>query len=158
MDVQIINPFLSAAMNLFASMFDLEAQANPPFLLEGENKHRWEMSGILGMTGDYHGVVAFRLPRILADKMLQKTGIQTKTEDERLETLYGMIGEITNIIAGNAATGIVHASIDISPPVVILGENHEIAWPKSLPVGGMPFMTTAGPFEVDGCFISMAKP
>jgi len=158
MDVQIINPFLSAAMNLFASMFDLEAQANTPFLLEGEYKHRWEMSGILGITGDYHGIVAFRLPRNLGDKMLQKTGVQTKNEDERLETLYGMIGENTNIIAGNAATGIVHASIDISPPVVILGENHEIAWPKSLPVVGIPFITKAGPFEVDVCFKKVVKP
>ncbi len=152
MDVTIINPFLTAAMNLFAQMFDLEAQANAPFILEGENKHRWEMSGILGMTGDYHGIVAFRLPRLLADKMLVKTGIHTTTEAERLDTLYGMIGEITNIIAGNAATGISHAAIDISPPVVILGENHEIAWPKALPVIGIPFSTKAGPFEVDVCF------
>lgn len=152
MDVEIINPFLTAALNLFASMFGITAQPGPPYILEEENKHRWEISGILGLTGDYHGVVGFRLPRVLADKMLEKSGVSTQTEDERQETVYGMIGEMTNIIAGNAASAVQQAVIDISPPVVVMGENHHIAWPKTMPVVGIPFTTPSGPFEVDVCF------
>lgn len=152
MDVAIINPFLTAAMNLFSNMFNLTAQAGTPFILEGYSKHRWEISGILGVTGDYQGLVSFRLPRLLADKMLQKSGVVTETEEERTETVHGMIGEMTNIIAGNASSAIDHAVIDISPPVVIIGENHQIAWPKNMPVIAIPFTTESGPFEVDVCF------
>lgn len=152
MDVSIINPFLTAALNLFENMFNITAQPGTPYILGDEVKHRWEISGILGITGDYQGLVGFRLPRLLADKMLQKSGITTKTEEERLETLYGMIGELTNIIAGNASSEINHAKIDISPPVVILGENHQIAWPQTMPVVGIPFSTPNGPFEVEICF------
>ncbi|MBN1617117.1 MAG: chemotaxis protein CheX [Spirochaetales bacterium] len=152
MDVTIINPFLSATINLFQNMFSIDAQAGTPYLLEGEIKHRWEISGILGLTGDYQGLVGFRLPRLLGDKMLQKSGITTKTEEDRLDTVYGMIGEMTNIIAGNAASAILSASIDISPPVVVRGENHQIAWPKTMPVVAIPFTTSCGPFEVDVCF------
>jgi chemotaxis protein CheX len=152
MDVTIINPFLTAALNLFSGMFAIDAQAGSPYLMEESGKHRWEISGILGLTGDYQGIVAFRLPRLLADKMLEKSGIVTKSEEERQETVYGMIGEMTNIIAGNASSSIAHATIDISPPVVILGENHHIAWPKTMPVVGIPFSTPNGPFEVDICF------
>jgi len=152
MDVTIINPFLSAAMNLFENMFDIEAKAGTPYLLEEAGKHRWEISGILGLTGDYQGIVGFRLPRVLADKMLERSGIETKSEEERVETVYGMIGEMTNIIAGNASSAIADYTIEISPPVVILGDNHHIAWPKTMPVVAIPFSTPNGPFEVDICF------
>ena len=152
MDVSLINPFLSAALNLFSRMFGIDAQAGTPYLLNAENRHRWEISGILGITGDYHGIVGFRLHRILADKMLTRSGITTESEAERLETVYGMIGELTNIIAGNASSEISHVSIEVSPPAVIMGENHIIAWPKSIPVIGIPFTTPNGPFEVDVCF------
>jgi chemotaxis protein CheX len=152
MDVSIINPFLTAAMNLYSNMFQIEVQAGAPYVLGEQLKHRWEISGILGLTGEYQGIVSFRLPRLLADKMLEKSGIVTKTEDERQETVYGMVGELTNIIAGNAASAISHASIDISPPVVVYGENHHIAWPKTIPVIAIPFTSACGPFEVDVCF------
>ncbi len=152
MDVTIINPFLTATINLFQNMFALEAQPGIPYVLEGEIKHRWEISGLLGLTGDYQGLVGFRLPRLLGDKLLQKSGILTKGEDERVETVYEMIGEMTNIIAGNASSEIKSASVDISPPVVVRGENHEIAWPKAMPVVAIPFTTNSGPFEVDVCF------
>jgi chemotaxis protein CheX len=152
MDVTIINPFLTATLNLFENMFSIKAMAGPPYILGEELKHRWEISGIIGLTGDYQGLVGFRLPRMLGDRMLEKSGIVTKTEEERLETVYGMIGELTNIIAGNASSAIEGVSIDISPPVVILGENHHIAWPKTMPVVGIPFSSPNGPFEVDVCF------
>jgi len=152
MDVKIINPFLTAALNLFENMFGLVATPGAPYVLGDENNHRWEISGILGITGDYQGLVGFRLPKLLADKMLEKSGVKTKTEAERQETVYEMIGEMTNIIAGNAASAINHSTIDISPPVVVMGENHHIAWPKSIPVVAIPFTTASGPFEVDVCF------
>jgi len=152
MDVTIINPFLTAAMNLYTSMFQLEVSAGTPYILGDEIKHRWEISGILGITGDYQGLVGFRLPRILADKMLERSGIITHSEDERQETVYGMVGELTNIISGNASSDISHSTIDISPPVVVYGENHHIAWPKTIPVIAIPFTSSCGPFEVDVCF------
>lgn len=152
MDATIINPFLTAAIDVYADMFGIQANPGTPFLLEEEGKHRWDISGLLGVTGDYSGIVCFRLHRILADKLLVKSGIETKNEKERQETVYGMIGEITNIISGNAASHINHANIEISPPAVIMGENHKIAWPSSMPVIGIPFSTSSGPFEVDVCF------
>lgn len=151
MDATLINPFLTAAIGVFENMFGVTPQAGSPYLLGDELKHRWEISGVLGITGDFHGLVGLRLPRILGDKMLQKSGIVTKSEEERVETVYGMVGEITNIIAGNASSSIDHAAIDISPPIVIRGEHHQITWPKSIPVIAIPFSSPIGPFEVDVC-------
>lgn len=152
MDVTIINPFLAAALDVYREMFGISATPGAPFLLSEDSSHRWDISGILGVTGDFSGIVSFRLHKILADKMLVKSGIRVETEEERQQTVYEMIGELTNIISGNAASRITHANIEISPPAVVMGENHRIAWPRSIPVIGIPFSTSNGPFEVDVCF------
>ena len=151
MDVSIINPFLTATLNLFETMFRITATPGKPYVMERELGHRWEISGILGVTGDYHGVVAVRLSRVLADKMLERSGIATSSEGEREDTLYGMIGEMVNIIAGNASS-VIKRPLEISPPVVVYGQNHNIAWPRTIPVVAIPFTTTIGPFEVAVCF------
>lgn len=151
MNAAIINPFLSSTLDLFKEMFAIEASAAAPYILNEQQNHRWEISGILGITGDCQGILAFRLPRMLADKLLEKSGVKTATEAERKETVNGMVGELTNIISGNASSKFDNITIDISPPVVILGENHQIAWPKIAPVIAIPFTSTHGPFEVDVC-------
>jgi len=151
MDALVINPFLEASITLFQTMFRLEATPAAPYVLGKEIAHRWEISGIIGITGDYHGVVAIRLSRLLANKILEKTGLEVASEDEREDTLYGMIGEMINIVAGNASNKI-QQTIDISPPVVVYGQNHNIAWPRTIPVISIPFVTALGPFEVAVCF------
>ena len=153
MDASIINPFLSATMNLFQTMFRIEVTSGAPYLMGKELAHRWEISGILGVTGDFQGIVAVRLSHLLAQKMLEKSGIITSSDEEREETLYGMIGELVNIVAGNASSSITRR-IDISPPVVVYGQNHNIAWPRTIPVIAIPFSTPQGPFEVAVCFKS----
>ena len=72
MDVKIINPFLVSCENAFKNMFDMPPQHKDPYLLDPNAGHAWEISGLLGITGDYNGVVAFRLHKILADKMLER--------------------------------------------------------------------------------------
>ncbi len=153
MDAAIINPFLTAVIGVFENMFGVSPQPGAAYILQDEINHRWDTSGILGITGDYHGLVGFRLSRILGDKMLQRSGIKTETEEERVETVYGMVGELTNIISGNAASSIDHASVEISPPVVIRGAHHQITWPKTIPVIAIPFTSPLGPFEVDVCML-----
>ncbi len=151
MEAAIINPFLTASMKMLETMFQLDAKAGAPFVMGREVAHRWELSGIIGITGEYHGVVAIRLSHVLANKLLERSGIQVGSEREREETLYGMIGELVNIIAGNASSQITR-QIDIAPPVVVYGQNHNIAWPRTIPVIAIPFVTTLGPFEVAVCF------
>ena len=61
-------------------MFDIPPQHKDPYLLDPNAGHAWEISGLLGITGDCNGVVAFRLHKILADKMLERSGIEIVME------------------------------------------------------------------------------
>jgi chemotaxis protein CheX len=151
MEAAVINPFLGASMEMFHTMFQIEAQPGPPYLMAKEIAHRWEISGIVGITGGYQGIVAIRLSHLLADKMLERSGIHTDSEEEREQTLYGMIGELVNIVAGNASNEI-PLPIEITPPIVVYGENHNFAWPRAIPVIAIPFVTALGPLEIAVCF------
>jgi chemotaxis protein CheX len=152
MDVKIINPFLDSTVNLFRTMFSLEIQANPPYLLENFLSHRWEISGIVAVTGITRGVVAIRMHHLLVNKILEKSGVTVDSDEERFETINAMVGELINIISGNAISEMPYPDIDISVPMIVQGNNHRIAWPKIAPVVGIPFPTNWGIFEVQVCF------
>lgn len=152
MNVDVINAFLTEGMNAFSTMFCIEANPNKPGLLDPTALgHQWEISGLLGLTGQYKGIVAFRLHKILANKMLEFSGIEC-SEDERNDVAIGLVSEFTNVISGHAVTALKDYFLDISPPYTIIGQNHVIAWPKNYPVISIPFTTPYGPFEVDVCF------
>lgn len=153
MNVKIINPFLEASSHVIQSMFGLTvASAEPYVVTKTFGGHRWEISGILGLTGEYDGIIAFRLHKVLAIKMLERSGLVFKDEGQREELESGMIAEVTNVISGNAISKIGEYALDIAPPVVIYGENHTISWPRGYPIVGIPFSSNAGPFEIDVCF------
>ncbi|MCG8478396.1 MAG: chemotaxis protein CheX [Spirochaetales bacterium] len=147
----IINPFLESTMNLFKKMFRLDPTPGTPHLVQRLGNHRWEISGVISFLGTHTGVVVIRLPRLLADKLLERTGMVFETERQREIMINEMVGEFTNIIAGNALGPLYQKGIDldISPPLVVQGKNHRIHWPSSAPIIGMPFTTDLGPFTVD---------
>ena len=151
MKAVIINPFLESTMNLFKKMFGLEPVPGTPHLVERFGNHRWEISGVISFLGTHTGVIVIRLPRLLADKLLQRTGMTFETEKQREHMINEMVGEFTNIIAGNALGPLYKQGIDldISPPLVVQGRNHRIHWPNHAPIIGMPFTTDIGPFTVD---------
>lgn len=147
-------------MNMFREMFQIKPEIGKPYILDHLLNHRWEISGIIGLTGQANGIVVIRLPRVLTVRLLEKSGIEIpQNQDDEVEQLINeMVGEFVNIIAGNALSQFSDMVIDISPPFTVQGPNHSIAWPTRLgPIVSIPFRTPIGPFEVDVCFREMAE-
>lgn len=151
MDVKIINVFLTEGMNTFKQMFEIEATNKEPHILDIHAGHPWEISGLLGVTGNIKGIVAFRLHKTLAHKMLERSGISCKPEEYE-DMATGLVSEFTNIISGHSVSALTEYNLDISPPFCVVGHNHDISWPRNFPVIAIPFTTPFGPFEVDVCF------
>lgn len=147
-----VTPFFEAATAVFAQMFGVEAKAGAARAVEGSEDHGWEISGILGVAGSAQGVVAVRLTSSLVDKLLHASGVETTGEQDRMATASGLVAEITNIVAGNAIGVYDGLNLDISPPVVVKGKNHQITWPKIAPVSAVEFSSPLGAFEVAVCF------
>ncbi len=152
MDVKIVNPFLSAGLSTFEQMFGIKSEAHAPFIVNKTSGHPWEVSGLLGLSGDANGIVAFRLNKTLANKMLELSGLVEIKEEEKSQLAEQLVSEFTNIIASAAVTSIKTAKISVTPPSILTGHNHLIAWPKNYPVVGIPFATNFGSYEVDVCF------
>ena len=157
MNVNYINPFLSSTIELFERTFGLVATPGEAFLDERARKHRWDISAVMVLTGNAIGIVAIRLTRLLADKLLVKSGVGWQSEEERSNLCDAMVGEMVNIISGNASGHLSDLNIEISVPIVIQGENHTVSWPDRAPIVGIPFSTDCGPFMVNVCLIELPK-
>ncbi len=149
MNVALINPFLSSTIDLFVQTFGISPAPGAPYLDERAHTHRWDISAVMVLTGNAIGVVAIRLTKLLADKLLVSSGISWKSEDERLELINGMVGELVNVIAAQASSHLEDYKINVSVPVVVQGKDHTIAWPDKQPVIAIPFTTNIGPFSVN---------
>jgi len=157
MNADFVNPFLSSTIELFERTFGITPQPGEIFLDERARKHRWDVSAVMVLTGNAIGVVAIRLTRLLADKLLQRSGVQWEGEEERESLCDGMVAEMVNIISGNASGQLSGYDIEISVPIVIQGENHTISWPERAPILGVPFSSDIGPFLIDICLIEVPK-
>jgi chemotaxis protein CheX len=157
MNVGYVNPFLSATIELFEKTFGITPVPGEIYLEERARKHRWDISAVMVLTGSAIGVVVVRLTRLLADKLLVKSGVQWKDEAERENLCDGMVGEMVNIISGNASGRLSGYDIEISVPIVVQGENHTISWPDRAPIIGVPFSTDCGPFQVNVSLIEIPK-
>ena len=64
------------------------------------------------------------------------------------EDCIDAIGEIANMIAGNAKTNFPGDESAISVPSVIIGK-HQVAYPRGIPIISIPCSTDKGPMVID---------
>jgi chemotaxis protein CheX len=155
MDASIVAAFSQAAINTFKDMFGLEAVESGSRELDASKKHGWDLTGLLGLAGQAQGVIAIRLTQSLAVGLLADSGVAAGDDEERRQLESGLVGEVTNIIAGSAISAIHDLDIEIAPPVVVRGHNHMIDWPAIAPVVALSYKVpgkgSSGNFEVDLC-------
>jgi chemotaxis protein CheX len=143
---EYINPFLKASINLFKEYLGLQAVAGKPHLL-GDPQDLDLVSAIIGLAGDTRGAVVLSFSRETAIRIVSKmAGQEYKALSN--EVLDG-VGELINIIAGNAKQDLLDFRIEISLPGVITGNSYKIRWPEGIPVVAIPFTTELGPFSVN---------
>jgi len=143
---EYVNPFLKASINLFKEYLGLQAVAGKPHLL-GDPQDLDAVSAIIGLAGDTRGAVVLSFSRETAMRIVSKmAGQEYKMLSN--EVLDG-VGELINIIAGNAKQGLLDFRIEISLPGVVTGNSYKIRWPEGIPVVSIPFTTELGPFTVN---------
>jgi len=154
MKVKYVNPFLKASMNLFKDYLGLSLESGKPHLLANP-QDLGEVSGIIGLAGETKGAVVLSFSRETAIKMVSRF---EKREYYALgsEVIDG-VGELINIIAGNAKQDLLDFRIEISLPGVITGGNYKIHWPEGIPVVSIPFGSELGPFTVNVSLLDMDK-
>jgi chemotaxis protein CheX len=146
MNVQFINPFLSASINLFKNYLGLALESGKPFVRKDPEQLE-EVSAVIGLAGEVTGAVVLNFSRETAIQIVSKFAGQ-KYQALGGEVLDG-VGELVNIIAGNAKKDLAASKIEISLPGVVTGNSYEIHWPENVPVVAVPFKSDAGEFSLN---------
>lgn len=143
-----VNPFILSNMETFAKMVGIEAKPGKA-MLKSNSRLDYDISGIIGLSGMVLGTVALSFPETTAIQVCNKfmSGeCQTLSDD-----ILDAVGELVNIVAGNAKKGLTEFEIQISLPSVVLGHNHRIVEPKGALSFVVPFTTPLGGFHMDVC-------
>ena len=125
---QYIQPFIKVGTKVFKEFLNLDLEAKLPFFMEKNEKTEWDISGVIGLTGEARGAVVISMK---ADLAIMLTTILTGKEYKELDDdAIDAVGEIINIIAGNAKQELEEAfKLVISLPTIIKGKEHSINWP-----------------------------
>jgi chemotaxis protein CheX len=118
MKAEYINPFIISVTELFESMLDCPVTMGAPGIAE-DDKGTPDIIGVIGLSGSAQGTVALRLPVKTALKLVGKmVGSDFKSVDS---SIIDGIGELVNIIAGNAKGKFIGHKISVSLPTVVRG-------------------------------------
>ena len=127
---QYIQPFIKVCENVFHDFCQTEVKAGRVFFVgKDEYESNWDISGIIGLSGEASGAVAISLKETTA---FQVTSILTGEKHTAIDAdVTDAIGEIINIIAGNVKKHFEEElKIKISLPTIIKGKAHSIVWPS----------------------------
>jgi len=145
MDVNYINPFIAAVKDVFTTMIDLPFRLNKPGL-KANREPDHEISGIIGLSGPVAGCVVISLKERLAIQLA------SRLMQERLETFdedaVDAIGEIANMIVGNAKSCFPQDGCTISVPSVVSGK-HKVSFPSTAPIITIPCEIGSDQFSID---------
>jgi chemotaxis protein CheX len=127
---QYIQPFIKVCETVFHDFCQTEVKAGRVFFVEkDEYGTNWDISGIIGLSGQVAGAVAISLKAVTA---LKVTDILTGTKHDSIDAdVTDAVGEIINIIAGNVKKEFEEdLRIKISLPSIVKGKAHAIVWPS----------------------------
>ena len=125
---QYIQIFTDVTKNTFTNFIGTELNVGRPFFTGKEDANEWDISGIISLSGEARGAVVIGMKAALAVRLTDMlTGQQHKTIDDEV---VDAIGEIVNIISGNAKQGLEEAfRLYISLPSIVKGPGMQIKWP-----------------------------
>jgi chemotaxis protein CheX len=145
MDIQYINPFIVAVKNVFDTMIELPFKLGKP-TLKKDNLPEHDVSGIIGLSGNVTGCVVINMSKEVAFLLV---GSLIGTEVTALdEDCTDAIGEIANMIAGNAKTDFPGTGNSISVPSVVVGK-HQVSYPSGIPIISIPCLTDKGELFIE---------
>jgi chemotaxis protein CheX len=144
-----IEPFINAARKLMEMMVGIKNFKKKEVYVDQQMNSVFDVSAIIGVTGDCTGSIVLSFSNSVASEMLGK--LLGEPVREFNDDVCDAVCEMVNIIAGNASAkltenGVGH--IERSLPNVIYGKGHSIKRPQSAPAVNVVFGTELGDFAM----------
>lgn len=141
MDASLITPFINAIQNVFSTMFQLPVAVGDP-RIKTDRKATHDVSGIIGVSGEMVGTIVLSMPLDTAGSIVTLfTGTEVDTDSA---DFADAVGELVNMISGNAKAEFQRKGVSISCPSVVMGAGHTIAVQSGTPCVLIPCTTDCG--------------
>ena len=141
----LVMAFVKSTKNVLSTMIGLEAKIGKPTIKNLPNPSH-DVSGIIGFSGDVMGSVVVSFTETAAMDMVEAfCGERLETTDE---DFADAVGELCNMIAGNAKKDFGLAA-SISVPSVVIGPGHSVARLRDVPCVAIPCQCDVGEFTVE---------
>lgn len=147
MDVRFINPFIASTKTVFKTMVATEITIGKPYIIQPNAEHAADVSAVIGMSGDATGCVVLSLPMATACNAASKFAGLTLTRDH--PDFSDALGELANMVAGQAKARFDGLNVSISLPSVIIGSEHVVSQSKAKPRLALPCTSELGDFTVE---------
>ena len=138
MDVKYIKPFVAATQTVFKTMLNMEPRMGKP-ILKDSGVTSGDVTGIMGLTGDKLGSVCVSFGERGA--VLVYNALMGDDHDTISPEVIDAIGELTNIIAGQARKEFEKAGINLKAaiPNVVVGRGVDLHFISKVPIVSLPF-------------------
>ena len=144
--VEFINPFIIAVSKTLETMAGCKVVREPP-QVKREKSALFPVSGIIGLSGSVVGTVVLTMSEALALKCASAMLMEEFKEFNA--DVFDAVGELTNVIAGNAKAQLEEYKLSLSLPNVIYGKDAELRFPEKCQPISIPFQTDFGPMAIE---------
>jgi len=145
MKVENINPFIESVIETYKNMLDCPVKVGKPIVTKDDDESD-DIIGVIGMTGTSKGIVAVKFPVKTA---LQSVGKMVGMEFKKIDpSIIDGVGELINIIAGNAKVKFEGQRISLSLPTVVRGNMYKLNNLTGAVFLTLPFSSEVGDFEL----------
>lgn len=146
MDPNYISPFIASVQNVFSTMLHMPVEVGEPDV-KVEPTPTFDVSGIIGMSGDVTGSVVLSFPMQTAARVVSIfAGAEVS---EKSPDFADAVGELVNMVSGGAKGMFQNKKVSISCPNVVIGAGHMVARLKDVPCIVIPCATDAGKFVIE---------
>ncbi|MGZ3785359.1 MAG: chemotaxis protein CheX [Bdellovibrio sp.] len=151
LDVNFINPFLSATQRVFKIQCFLDVTPGKPFIKKSTDPLLLgDVSGIISISSEtFNGTLAISLPEAIFLKI--GTNMTGEPIEKITETNIDLVGELANIILGQAKLELnkLGFSIQMAIPSCVWGKDHKIKHYGGSACVVIPFETATGTFYAE---------
>ncbi|MGB7327769.1 MAG: chemotaxis protein CheX [Rubripirellula sp.] len=145
MNSDVIEAFMASTTAVFETILGVPVKSNQP---SGDSPIVARgVSGIIGLTGVISGDIIVCFDESIA---IKTTGIMLGSEPGELnDDVVDAVGELTNMIAGNAKGRLEKYNLSLALPTVILGSGHRIGFKSGIKPLSIHFDSELGSFSVE---------
>ena len=116
-----IEIFISCIEHYFSKRSIEKIKVGSPYLTDNITSILSDFTGVISISGSYHGSVYFTAPKPFLEKIIQAHG----QDSFSIEFLKDAIGEVVNTLSGNSRKQLGHKFI-ISVPRVMEGNDRPV--------------------------------